>query len=87
MQQMCPRCHEQYVIKSGISNAGRYAGLVGVLVANSTASYQCPSCGKIPMSEFPDEFQSDVKKKRTLSVIGAVAILVLVVAFFGWRVM
>jgi transposase-like protein len=87
MQQMCPRCHEQYVIKSGISNVGRYAGLVGVLVANSTASYQCPSCGKIPISEFPEEFQSNVKKKRMLSILGAVVILVLVVVFFGWQAM
>jgi len=87
MEQLCPRCYEQNVIKSAAGSVGRYAGLVGVLIANSTASYQCPNCGKIPISEFPDEFQSSVKKKRLFSVLGAVAILVLIVAFFGWQAM
>ncbi len=87
MEQLCPKCHEQYVVKSGTGSVGRYAGLVGMLIANSTASYQCPNCGKIPVSEFPDEFQSSVKKKRLFSVLGAVAILVLVLAFFSWQAM
>jgi len=55
---------------------GRSAGLIGVLIANAAASYNCPKCGKIPLSEFPEEFQSGVKRKRILSVIGAIGIFI-----------
>jgi phage FluMu protein Com len=85
MEQLCPRCFEKNVVKSTTGSAARYAGLVGTLIANSTASYQCPNCGKIPISEFPDEFQAHVKKKRVLSVLGAVGILVVVLALLVAR--
>jgi len=81
MEEMCPRCHEQKVTKSNTGNVARHAGLVGMLIANSAASYSCLSCGKIPLSEFSDDFQSAVKRKRIFSVLGAVAIFVAVVVF------
>ncbi len=81
MEQLCPRCYEQQVHKSSTSNIGRHAGLIGSLIANSAASYNCPTCGKIPLAEFPEEFQSGIKRKRIFSILGAVAIFVLVIVF------
>lgn len=75
MEQYCPRCGVSQITKSSTSTAvGRSAGLVGLLVANAAASYNCPSCGKIPLAEFPEEFQSGVKRKRVFSVLGAIGI-------------
>ena len=79
MEQFCPRCHEQQVQKSSTSNVGRHAGLIGMLIVNSTASYSCPNCGKIPLAEFPEDFQSGIKRKRMFSILGAVGIFVLVI--------
>ena len=80
MEQYCPRCNESQVTKSTSSAAvGRSAGLIGVLIANAAASYNCPKCGKIPLAEFPEEFQSGVKRKRAFSVLGAIGILIAVV--------
>ncbi len=56
------------------------AGLVGLLIANAAASYNCTSCGKIPLSEFPEEFQSAVKRKRLFSVLGAIGVFIAVIA-------
>lgn len=81
MEQYCPRCNESLVSKSTSSAAvGRSAGLIGVLISNAAASYNCPKCGKIPLSEFPEEFQSGVKRKRVFSILGAIGILIAVVA-------
>ena len=85
MEQYCPRCHEQQVQKSSTSNIGRHAGLIGMLIANSAASYNCPNCGKIPLTEFPDDFQSSIKRKRTLSILGAVGVFVLLIALLFAR--
>ena len=75
MEQYCPRCHESQVARSSNSAVvGRSAGLVGYLVANAAASYSCPACGKIPLAEFPEEFQSGVKRKRMFSILGAVGV-------------
>ncbi len=85
MEQHCPRCHEQQVQKSSTSNVGRHAGLIGMLIVNSAASYSCPNCGKIPLAEFPDDFQSTIKRKRTLSILGAVGVVVLVIVLLFAR--
>lgn len=85
MEQLCPRCHEQQVHKSSTSNVGRHAGLIGLLIANSAASYNCPACGKIPLAEFPEEFQSGIKRKRMFSVLGAVGVVVLIIALLFAR--
>ncbi|MCD4708052.1 MAG: CpXC domain-containing protein [Candidatus Sabulitectum sp.] len=87
MEQLCPRCHEQQVAKSSTSNAGRHAGLIGLLIANSAASYNCPACGKIPLAEFPEEFQSGVKRKRTLSILGAAGVFALIIVLLFVREM
>lgn len=79
MEQYCPRCSENQVTKSSSTGAARHAGLVGMLVANAAASYNCPQCGKIPLSEFPEEFQADVKRKRMFSVLGAVGVFIAVI--------
>ena len=85
MDQYCPRCHEQKVFRSNTGSYGRYGGLAGMLIANSISSYQCPTCGKIPITEFPEEFQAGVKRKRVFSILGAIGIVVLVAVLFGLR--
>jgi transposase-like protein len=85
LEQTCPRCHQNNVAKSSGSTAARHAGLLGILVANAATSYSCPACGKIPLGEFADEFQSSVKRKRILSVLGAVAILIAIVGLLMLR--
>ncbi len=85
MEQLCPRCHEQQVAKSSTSNVTRQAGLVGLLIARSVSSYNCPACGKIPLAEFPEEFQSGVKKKRLFSILGAVGVFALVIVLLFVR--
>ena len=80
MEQYCPRCNESQVTKSSnTSTAGRSAGLIGVLIANAATSYSCPKCGKIPLAEFPEEFQSGVKRKRVLSILGAIGVFLAVI--------
>lgn len=85
MEQSCPRCQEKTVTKSSNTSAARHAGLIGMLIAGAAASYTCPACGKIPLGEFPDEFQSSVKRKRVFSVLGAAAILVVLVGLLMLR--
>ncbi len=80
MEQYCPRCHEQQVFKASHSNVARHAGLLGMLIASSAASYSCPTCGKIALAEFPEEFQSSIKKKRTFMIVGAALLLVGIIA-------
>lgn len=85
VEQLCPRCNQNNVTRSSTSAAvGRSAGLVGLLIANAAASYNCTSCGKIPLAEFPEEFQAAVKRKRLFSVLGAIGIFlaVIVLLFF-----
>ena len=79
MEQYCPRCNENKVTKSSAAAVGRSAGLVGLLVANAAAAYSCSRCGKIPLAEFPEEFQSSVRRKRVLSIAGAVGVLMAVI--------
>lgn len=76
MDQLCPRCSENNVTKENNRSAAAAAGLVGAMVASAAASYKCPRCGKIPLSEFPEEFQSQVRRKRVFMVVGAVGIFV-----------
>ncbi|MCP4646501.1 MAG: hypothetical protein GY852_02045 [bacterium] len=85
MEQFCPRCHEQQVNKSNAGNVGRHAGLIGILIANSATSYSCPNCGKIPLVEFPEEFQSSIKRKRIFSILGAVGVFVLLIVLLFVR--
>jgi len=79
MEQYCPRCNENQVSRSASSNIGRVGGLAGMLIANAAASYNCSSCGRIPLTEFPEEFQSAVKRKRVYSALGAAGIFLLVI--------
>jgi predicted RNA-binding Zn-ribbon protein involved in translation (DUF1610 family) len=81
MEQYCPRCNDSQVSRSSAANIGRAGGLVGMLIANAAASYSCTKCGKIPLAEFPEEFQSTVKRKRVFSVLGAAGIFLVVIVF------
>ncbi|PIE53224.1 hypothetical protein CSA37_02455 [Candidatus Fermentibacteria bacterium] len=76
MDQICPRCNENTVVKEKSRSAAAAAGLVGSMIASAVKAYKCPSCGKIRLSEFPDEFQARVKRKRIFSALGAVGVLI-----------
>lgn len=85
MEQFCPRCYEQQVNRSSTGTVGRHAGLIGMLIVNSVASYNCPTCGKIPLTEFPEEFQSGIKRKRLFSILGGLGVFVLLIALLFAR--
>ena len=61
------------------TTAGVAGGLVGALVFAAFAPFQCESCGKIPMSEFPPEVRSKARFGSLALVGGALLLLVLVV--------
>lgn len=79
MAYECPRCGK--VVKRGSSStAGVAGGVVGALVFAAFASFQCETCGKIPMNEFPPDVRSKARFGSLAMVIGAIVLLVLVVS-------
>lgn len=80
MEQICPRCNSAQVTKTAANGVHRAGGLLGFLIAQAIVGYNCPTCGSIPLSEFSDDFQSGVKRKRAMLIAGA---LLLIVVIFG----
>ncbi len=79
MAYACPRCGKD--IKRGSSTtAGVAGGLVGALIFAAIAPFQCESCGKIPMSELPQDVRSKARFNSLALVGGAILLLVLVFA-------
>jgi hypothetical protein len=77
MAYKCPRCGEP-VQRGYSSSAQMTAGLVGALFYAAFGSFECKKCGKIAKSEFPPEDQAKMITGSALMVIGAVALLVVV---------
>jgi len=80
MDQICPRCNSAQVTKTQANGVHRAGGLLGLLIAQAIVGYNCPTCGSIPLNEFSDDFQSGIKRKRILFIVGA---LLLVVVLLG----
>lgn len=51
MAYNCPRCSKP-VQRGRSTAAGVAGGLVGALIYSAVGSFECSTCGKIPMSEF-----------------------------------
>jgi len=58
-------------------------GLVGALLYSAFGSFECASCGKIPMSEFPAEVRSKARAGSVAMVLGALLLLVVVIVFLA----
>lgn len=78
MAYQCPTCGGPAERGSG-RVAQQAAGLVGLLVHAAFAGYSCAKCGKIAKAQFPPEVQATMTRNSILLVLGAVALLGLVV--------
>jgi hypothetical protein len=54
-------------------------GLVGILIRQAFAGFQCPSCGPIPRSEFTPEERSQMTMGSVGFIAAAVGVLVALV--------
>ena len=79
MAYECPRCGKA-VQRGSSTTAGVAGGLVGALVFAAFASFQCESCGKIPMKEFPPEVRSKARLSSLAMVAGAIVLLILLIS-------
>jgi hypothetical protein len=59
-------------------------GLVGALIRQAFAGFQCPRCGPIPREEFPPEVQSQMTMGSVAYVAAAVGVFALVIGFIIW---
>lgn len=78
MAYQCPTCGGPAQRGSG-RVAQQAAGLVGLLVYMAFAGYSCAKCGKIERAQFPPEVRATMTRNSVLMVLGAVALLGLVV--------
>jgi predicted RNA-binding Zn-ribbon protein involved in translation (DUF1610 family) len=77
MAYKCPRCGEK-VQRGHSTGAQAAAGLVGALFYAAFGAFQCEKCGKIPRSEFSPEDQSKMTMGSVMMVVGAIAVLIVV---------
>lgn len=81
MAYACPHCGKR--VQRGRSRTASHAvGLLGALVYAAFASFQCETCGKVPMSEFPREVQNKARLGSVALIGGALLLLALVVGVF-----
>ena len=78
MAYSCPRCSKP-VQRGRSTAAGVAGGLVGALIFSAFGSFQCASCGKIPMNEFSAEVRNKARAGSAALIVGALLLLVLVV--------
>lgn len=77
MAYQCPRCGQP--VRRAYSTAAQHAtGLIGVLFYAAFGSFQCAKCGPIARVEFPSEDRSRMTTNSFLMVVGAIALIGLV---------
>ncbi|PLX08738.1 MAG: hypothetical protein C0596_05395 [Marinilabiliales bacterium] len=82
MANICPRCGGP--VKRGYNKtAWRVGGLVALLFIAAFGSFQCEKCGKISQSEFPPDVKHRNNIMSVLMIIGAIALIVLVIYIFS----
>jgi len=76
----CPTCGTPLSSDSQGAYAGRMVGgLVGwMLVKAIQSNYYCSVHGQIPVHMLPPQHQSAIRKRKTMLVVGAVLLLVVV---------
>lgn len=75
----CPTCNGALTRQSNAA-AGATGGLVGALLGLAFASYHCASHGQIARAQFPDEVRSKMLMNTVMLVVGALVLLVTVIA-------
>lgn len=79
MGYTCPRCGGEAT--RGASRVAQHvAGLVGLLLYMAFAPVSCAACGAIPRSEFSDVDRAAMTRNTGMLVLGAMFVLVLVIA-------
>ena len=82
MSYACPKCGGP--AQRGTSAvAGQAAGLVGILLHAAFAGFNCAKCGKLERSMFPDEVRSQMTRNSALLGVGALVLLVAVIALLA----
>lgn len=75
----CPTCGA--AVTRGSSSVAQHAGgVVGALLYAAFAGFSCTSCGKIEKSKFPPEVRAQMNRNSALLVVGAIVLLVVLVA-------
>ncbi len=83
MAYECPRCGGP--VQRGSSTAvGVVGGALGALLFAAFGSFQCKRCGTIPRGEFPPETRQSMLLGSLGLVVGAVLLLIAVVALLVW---
>ncbi len=77
MAYRCPRCGKDVQRNSVGFFPG---GAVGALIMSAFAGFRCLDCGPIPRSEFTPEERSQMTLSSVGFVVGAIVLLVAVVA-------
>jgi DNA-directed RNA polymerase subunit RPC12/RpoP len=78
MAYTCPRCSKP--VQRGRSGvAGVAGGLVGALLYRAFGSFQCATCGKIPMNEFSAEVRNKARLGSIAMIAGALLLIVFVI--------
>lgn len=83
MANQCPRCGGD-VKRNYNRTSWRVGGLVGILLVAAFGSFNCEKCGKISQSEFSPEVRNKMRGMSALMVVGAIALVILVVAIVGY---
>ena len=82
MSYACPKCGGP-AERGSSSVAGHAGGLVGMLLYAAFAGFHCVKCGKLERSAFPDEVQSQMTRNSMLLGVGALGLLVAVIALLA----
>jgi hypothetical protein len=82
MAYNCPRCSKP-VLRGRSTAAGVAGGLVGALIYSAVGSFECSTCGKIPMSEFPAEVRSKARAGSVGMILGALVLLIFVIVLMA----
>jgi len=82
MSYACPKCGGP-AQRGSSSAAGHAGGLVGMLLYAAFAGFNCNKCGKLERASFPPEVQSQMTRNSALMGVGALVLLVAVLALIA----
>lgn len=82
MAYPCPKCGGP-TQRSSSRTAQAAGGLVGALLYMAFAGFNCVKCGALERASFPDEVRSKMMLNSVLMIVGAIALLIAVVALIA----
>ena len=81
MAETCPKCRQQQLMLEQKSGAYAGGGLVGFMIMRAfSGKHMCPTCGVIVLADFPPDVKNKILLKKAALVIGALVLLVVVLA-------